>query len=115
MTKIQSITTTEGTRYDDDLDGITVTELDGGVSGATNDSVFGNVLGVYEQHGYDAGYDRGAADVLLSLLAETESFIRRRGLRPEAAADLRRVVWALQEHLRSQSRRVDEFEDGLGI
>jgi hypothetical protein len=103
--------------YDDhDVDdGITVTDLDDPSSG----SVFGSVLGVYEQHGYEAGHRRGAADVLLLLLSETEEFIRRRRLSDPVAGELRRVVWALQENVQ---RRVDGpapgdgfVEGGLGI
>jgi hypothetical protein len=103
--------------YDDDHDddGITVTDLDD----PSNGSVFGSVLGVYEQHGYEAGRRRGAADVLLLLLSETEELIRRRGLTADVAGELRRVVWALQEDAQRQiegSAAHDEFvEGGLGI
>ena len=117
MTYAQATSSPNGVAYDDDHDddGITVTDLDD----PSNGSVFGSVLGVYEQHGYEAGRRRGAADVLLLLLSETEESIRRRGLSDDVAGELRRVVWALQDDVQ---RRVDGpaagdgfVEGGLGI
>jgi hypothetical protein len=96
-------------------DNITVTELPDGPAGA----VLGSVLGVYEQHGYEAGYHRAVQDVLLSLLGVTEDFIRQRGLAAPAARELRQVIWAYHAHLQRRSERLGSaagyVEGGLGI
>jgi hypothetical protein len=112
-------------------DGITVTDITGAVAPAgAPPGVLGSVLGVYERHGYDAGYRRAVQDVLLSLLGVTEQFIRERGVNGAAApgattqsdndaADLRRVVWALREDLERRFERDKNasgfVEGGLGI
>ena len=104
-------------------DGITVTDITDAPAGAPAAGVLGSVLGVYEQHGYDAGYRRAVQDVLLSLLGVTEQFIRERrtnsgGATPDAD-DLRRIVWALQADLErrfERDRHASVFvEGGLGI
>ena len=111
-------------------DGITVTDITGAMAPAGSPpGVLGSVLGVYERHGYEAGYRRAVQDVLLSLLGVTEQFIRERGLNPGGtpgatasetdAANLRRVVWALREDLErrfERDRNASGFvEGGLGI
>ena len=97
-------------------DTIIVTELPDAVprrAGACS----GSVLGVYEQHGYDAGYRRAVQDVLLSLLEVTEEHIRRRKLPAAVAEGLRRAAWAVGEELqRDAGPRASAFvEGGLGI
>jgi hypothetical protein len=116
MTYVQATPSPNGVAYDDhDIDGITVTDLDDPANG----SVFGSVLGVYEQHGYEAGHRRGVQDVLLLMLSETEELIRRRRLSGDLAGELRRVVWALQDDVQRRTDRPassDGFvEGGLGI
>lgn len=116
MTYVQATASTNGVAYDDHrVDGITVTELDD----PSNGSVFGSVLGVYEQHGYEAGRRRGAADVLLLLLSEAEELIRRHRLSDDVAGELRRAVWALHDDVQRQvdgPAAHDGFvEGGLGI
>jgi hypothetical protein len=103
-------------------DGITVTDITDSPAGAPAAGVLGSVLGVYEQHGYDAGYRRAVQDVLLSLLGVTEQFIRQQGTGGPPPDDLRRVVWALHEDLeRRLAEGADarsaagEVEGGLGI
>ena len=98
-------------------DGITVTDITGAIAPAgSSPGVLGSVLGVYERHGYDAGYRGAVQDVLLSLLGVTEQFTRERGLNPGGAsgaatpsdtdaADLGRVVWALREDLERRFER----------
>ena len=105
-----------------DSDGITVTDITDSPSPAPAAGVLGSVLGVYEQHGYDAGYRRAVQDVLLSLLGVTEQFIRERGTGGSPPEDLRRVVWALGEDLERQlaagasdRSTSGEVEGGLGI
>ena len=85
-----------------------------------HDAMFGSVLGVYEQHGYESGYRRAVLDVGLSLLELTEDLISRRGLSGSVAADLRRAVLALQEDLHRGTARWGSgdsgtVEGGLGI
>ena len=98
---------------------IIVTELPGGAGApAAGDSVFGRVLGVYEQHGYEAGQRRALRDVLLSLLSVTEDLIRRRNLDDDVAENLRRAAWAVGEQLHRDSPAPCEsgfVEGGLGI
>jgi hypothetical protein len=103
-------------------DGITVTDITDGPPAAPAAGVLGSVLGVYEQHGYDAGYRRAVQDVLLSLLGVTEQFIRQQGTGGPSPEDLRRVVWALHEDLErrlaagGEARSTSgEVEGGLGI
>ena len=98
-------------------DNITVTELPDRDAGGPG--VLGSVLGVYEQHGYEAGYRRAVQDALLSLLGVTEDFIRSHGVPSEQAGDLRQVVWAHHTHLQRRSERLGSgagyVEGGLGI
>ena len=104
-------------------DGITVTDITDAPARTPAAGVLGSVLGVYEQHGYDAGYRRAVQDVLLSLLGVTEQFIRERRTGPGGATpdadDLRRIVWALQEDLERRFERENHasgfVEGGLGI
>ncbi len=119
-------------------DGITVTDITDVAGPAAAAGVLGSVLGVYERHGYDAGYRRAVQDVLRSLLGVTEQFLRERrpggadaapggatptasGATPTAAdaEDLRRIVWALREDLERRFERANAssqfVEGGLGI
>ena len=99
-------------------DNIIVTELPDAPATASGDSVFGRVLGVYEQHGYEAGHRRALQDVLLSLLSVTEDLIRRRNLDTAVAENLRRAAWAVGEQLHRDAGPVEEagfVEGGLGI
>ena len=95
---------------------IIVTELPDAAP-AAGGGVLGSVLGVYEQHGYDAGYRRAVQDVLLSLLEVTEEHIRQRKLETAVAENLRRAAWAVGEDLqREAGPRASGFvEGGLGI
>lgn len=94
---------------------IIVTELPD--AAAAGDSVFGRVLGVYEQHGYEAGYHRALQDVLLSLLGVTEDLIRRRALDDAVAENLRRAAWAVAEDVQRDVTPIESgfVEGGLGI
>ena len=100
-------------------DSIIVTELPSGPGGG--DGLFGRVLGVYEQHGYEAGYRRAVRDMLVGLLAATEDYLRHETPPPSptAARDLRRVALAFEQFL---ERRAEAnpggpgfVEGGLGI
>ena len=103
-------------------DGITVTDITDAPRPAPAAGVLGSVLGVYEQHGFDAGYRRAVQDVLLSLLGVTEQLIRQQGTGSSSPEDLRRVVWSLHEDLQrrlaagAEARSAaGEVEGGLGI
>lgn len=105
----------EGATHEHD-GGITVIELPDGPAGGP--SALGGVLGVYERHGYAAGYRRAVHDVRLSLLGVAEDLVRARGLSAEAAAHLRRAVWAAAEALPTEPGaipRAGYVEGGLGI
>ena len=100
--------------------GITVTELPDTGGNSPQSALLGNVLGVYEQHGYEAGYRRAVQDVLLTLLGTAEDVVRERALDAASAENLRRAVWALHERLEARSdasRAAAEgfVEGGLGI
>ena len=77
------------------------------------------MLGVYEQHGFEAGYRRAVQDVQLSLLESAEDLIRQRFVSAAEAANLRRVVWELYEDLErrfgSNQAPTGFVEGGLGI
>jgi hypothetical protein len=75
------------------------------------------LVNVYQKQGYESGYARGVNDVLATILETTEDFAR---LRPEAAAETRRLLHAFSEYLdrriRTQPRdEENHFVDGLGI
>ena len=108
---------TRGIGHDtDDGSGITVTEI--GTAGDGSGGLLGSVMGVYEQHGHDAGYRRAVADMLVSLLALSEAFLREQPA--PTAANLRPVVFAferyLDQHLAGGRAAGRGFvEGGLGI
>ena len=100
--------------------GITVTELPDAGGGAPQSALLGNVLGVYEQRGYEAGYRRAVQDVLLTLLGTAEDVVRDRALDVPSAENFRRAVWALHERLDARSDAASAaaggfVEGGLGI
>lgn len=100
-------------------DTITVTELPG-PGDAAGPALFGRVLGSYEQHGFEAGYRRAVRDVLVGLLATTESFVREQPPpTPAAARDLWRVVFAFERYLERRAGNPPGgpgfVEGGLGI
>jgi hypothetical protein len=71
----------------------------------------------YHERGYEAGYSRGVNNTLAAVLEATEEFAR---LRPESAAETRRLLYAFSEFLEKQigPTPVDfghDFVDGLGI
>ena len=76
-----------------------------------------SLVSAYQEHGFEAGYSRGVNDALAAVLEVAEEFAR---LRPESAAETRRVLYAFSEFLESRVRQTppDEdfgFVDGLGI
>ena len=96
---------------------ITVTELPDADAGG----LFGSVLGVYERHGYDAGYRRALGDALMSLTLFAEELIRDRpGLTPDARRNVREIVRALEQEIRRRLAATPiaveaGFESGAGI
>lgn len=103
-------------------DGITVYELpDLPGGGDATGGVFEGVVGAYRRQGYDDGYRQAVRDVLASLVAASETFIREQ---PTAAqSDLRRVVLGFEGFLEQRLRRLPGssglaaayVEGGLGI
>jgi hypothetical protein len=81
------------------------------------ENVLPNLVSAYHERGYEAGYARGVNDTLAAVLEATEDFVR---LRPDSAAETRRLLYAFSEFLEEQVRRTPhhaehEFVDGLGI
>jgi len=79
--------------------------------------LFSGLVTAYQERGYEAGYARGANDALASVLEAAEEFAR---LRPESAAQTRRLLFAFSEFLENRVRRTPpttapDFIDGLGI
>jgi hypothetical protein len=99
----------------------TVTELPDARGAQPQSALFGSVLGVYEQHGYEAGYRRAVQDVLLTLLGTAEGVVRERMLDVSSAENLRRAVWAVHERLDARTDAATRdaaegfVEGGLGI
>jgi hypothetical protein len=100
-----------GTVNDPD-DGITVVEHPASAGGG----VFPNLLDVYSERGFDRGYRRAVSDVLATVLFETESYARQRGI---ADPSLHATLSAFGDHLERQIQRMRSnqggFCDGAGI
>jgi hypothetical protein len=80
-------------------------------------NVLPNLVSAYHEQGYEAGYARGINDALAAVLEATEGFVR---LRPDSAAETRRLLHAFSEFLEEQvcltpPHAEREFVDGLGI
>jgi hypothetical protein len=75
------------------------------------------ITNVYQQHGYESGYARGANDALATVLEATEEFARQR---PESCAEIRGILLEFSKFLDRRIRtrpsgEDDHFVDGLGI
>jgi hypothetical protein len=86
--------------------------------------VFPSLLSVYQQRGYDRGYQRAVADIVNSLFAVTEGFVTSStGLIEECGihspAELRRLLYQfgqqLERRLQTLSPDPGYLSDGLGI
>jgi hypothetical protein len=76
-----------------------------------------SLVSAYQERGFEAGYSRGVNDALAAVLEAAEEFAR---LRPESAAETRKVLYAFSEFLERHVRQAppyveSEFVDGLGI
>jgi hypothetical protein len=88
----------------------------------TAGGVIPSLLSVYQQRGYERGYQRAVNDILISLFSVTEDFVKAHSLdesSPESTADLRRVLYQFGQQLerRLQVLAPDSgyVSDGLGI
>jgi len=101
-------------------DGIELIELhdepDGGV--------FPSLLSVYQQRGYERGYQQAVADIITSLFAVTEDFVKLNDrsaerCRFESPTELRRLLYQfgqqLERRLQTLSPDPGYVSDGLGI
>jgi hypothetical protein len=84
---------------------------------SVHENVLPNLVSAYQERGYEAGYARGVSDTLAAVLEATEDFVR---LRPNSAAETRRLLHAFSEVLEQHVRQTPppahhEFVDGLGI
>src|ERR1700722_8587220 len=84
---------------------------------SSRSEILPSLVSAYQERGFEAGYSRGVNDALAAVLEAAEEFAR---LRPESAAETRRVLYAFSEFLESRVRQTppDEdfgFVDGLGI
>src|ERR1700761_2845808 len=76
------------------------------------------LVNVYHEQGYDAGYSRGASDVLATALEATEEFLRARG---QTDVDARQLLYDFTEFLEARLRKSQRGDDdhsvidGLGI
>ena len=93
-------------------DGISVFEL---ADSPDVPAVFSGVLSAYQEQGYESGYRRAVADVLTSMLALTEDYLRQL---PDSDATLRRKLHGFEAFVQRHflAREGAEFvSDGLGI
>jgi hypothetical protein len=76
------------------------------------------IVNVYQEHGFKAGYSRGASDVLAAVLESTGDFLRSRARSDPQA---RRLLYEFSEFLEKRVRTKPpgednpSFIDGLGI
>ena len=80
-------------------------------------SIFGALIEVYREQGFEQGYQKAMNDVLRSLVHLTEQYLGGRA--DDAKADVRRIVYGYVEHLQSEIRRASNdagyVSGGLGI
>jgi len=86
--------------------------------------VFPSLLSVYQERGYERGYQQAVADIITSLFAVTEDFVQSNGRttdesRVESPTELRRLLYQfgqqLERRLQTLSPDPGYVSDGLGI
>ena len=89
-----------------------------------NGGVIPSLLSVYQQRGYERGYQQAVSDIATSLFAVTEDFVRSHARSAEALhanspTELRRLLYQfgqqLERRLQTLSPDRGYVADGLGI
>ncbi|HEY2584681.1 MAG TPA: hypothetical protein VGI81_02825 [Tepidisphaeraceae bacterium] len=74
------------------------------------------VLDVYQEQGFERGYERAMHDLLASLVSVTEQYLIRQDSR---SGETRRLLYGyvefLEDHIRRASDDAAYVSDGLGI
>ena len=74
------------------------------------------VLGVYQEQGFERGYDRAMQDLLASLVSLTEQYLNHQDGR---SGEMRRLLYGyvefLEDHIRRASDEAGYVSEGLGI
>jgi hypothetical protein len=80
--------------------------------------LFGSLMDVYREQGYERGYQRAVNDILDELLLATEDFVQERE-RERALPDARRLFYEFERFVEERLQRLSPSQQyvsgGLGI